>query len=150
MQEQTIHWRGPSLTRVPYDLYTDPATSQREQERIYRGATWNYLCLEAELPEAGSYRTTHVGDTPVVRLNRAVAVAEVSGPAAGLALLDGLELPGFHLLPATRADLLRRLGRTAEAESLRSRALQLYPGEPLLTGSAARSVATTLERKPSS
>ncbi|WP_290434255.1 PglL family O-oligosaccharyltransferase, partial [Aeromonas caviae] len=45
---------------------------------------------------------------------------------------------------------LKALGRTAEAESLRSRALQLYPGEPLLTGSAARSVATTLERKPSS
>ena len=38
---------------------------------------------------------------------------------------------------------LKALGRTAEAESLRSRALQLYPGEPLLTGSAARSVATT-------
>jgi RNA polymerase sigma-70 factor (ECF subfamily) len=55
--------------------------------------------------------------SPVVRLNRAVAVAEVDGPAAGLALLDGLDdrLPGFHLLPATRADLLRRLGRTAEA-----------------------------------
>ncbi|RYF69991.1 MAG: Rieske (2Fe-2S) protein, partial [Comamonadaceae bacterium] len=51
---------------MPYDLYTDPATAQQEQERIYRGATWNYLCLDAELPEAGSYRTTHVGDTPVV------------------------------------------------------------------------------------
>jgi len=66
MQEQTNHWRGPGLTRVPYDLYTDPAIAQQEQERIYRGATWNYLCLDEELPEAGSYRTTHVGDTPVV------------------------------------------------------------------------------------
>jgi RNA polymerase sigma-70 factor (ECF subfamily) len=55
--------------------------------------------------------------SPVVRLNRAVAVAEVEGPAAGLALLDGLDerLAGFHLLAATRADLLRRLGRDAEA-----------------------------------
>jgi RNA polymerase sigma-70 factor, ECF subfamily len=53
--------------------------------------------------------------SPVVRLNRAVAVAEVDGPAAGLALLADLELPGFHLLPATRADLLRRLGRVEEA-----------------------------------
>jgi RNA polymerase sigma-70 factor, ECF subfamily len=55
--------------------------------------------------------------SPVVRLNRAVAVAEVDGPAAGLALLADLDGPlaGFHLLPATRADLLRRLGRTAEA-----------------------------------
>jgi anthranilate 1,2-dioxygenase large subunit/terephthalate 1,2-dioxygenase oxygenase component alpha subunit len=66
MQEQRIHWRGPGLTRVPYDLYTDTATAQLEQENIYRGATWNYLCLEAELPQAGSYRTTHVGETPVV------------------------------------------------------------------------------------
>jgi RNA polymerase sigma-70 factor (ECF subfamily) len=53
--------------------------------------------------------------SPVVRLNRAVAVAEVDGPAAGLALLADLDLPGFHLLPATRADLLRRLGRTGAA-----------------------------------
>ncbi|HST63814.1 MAG TPA: sigma-70 family RNA polymerase sigma factor [Mycobacteriales bacterium] len=53
--------------------------------------------------------------SPVVRLNRAVAVAEVDGPAAGLALLADVELPGFHLLSATRADLLRRLGRVAEA-----------------------------------
>ena len=52
--------------------------------------------------------------SPVVRLNRAVAVAEASGPAAGLALLDGLVLPG-HRLPAARAELLARLGRDAEA-----------------------------------
>lgn len=52
--------------------------------------------------------------SPVVRLNRAVAVAEADGPAAGLALLDGLALPG-HRLPATRAELLARLGRHAEA-----------------------------------
>ena len=52
---------------------------------------------------------------PVVTLNRAVAAAMADGPAAGLALLDGVDLPGFHLLPATRADLLRRLGRVDEA-----------------------------------
>lgn len=52
--------------------------------------------------------------SPVVRLNRAVAVAEASGPAAGLAVLEGLVLPG-HRLPATRAELLVRLGRTDEA-----------------------------------
>ncbi|MEV4597874.1 RNA polymerase sigma factor [Amycolatopsis sp. NPDC049253] len=53
--------------------------------------------------------------TPVVALNRAVAVAEVHGPAAALAVVDELDLPGYHLLPATRADLLTRLGRIAEA-----------------------------------
>lgn len=66
MQEQKIHWRGPGLTRIPYDLYTDTAVTQQEQERIFRGATWNYLCLDAELPDPGSYRTTFVGETPVV------------------------------------------------------------------------------------
>lgn len=55
-----------------------------------------------------------LGDSPVVRLNRAVAVAEASGPAAGLDALDGLVLPG-HRLPATRAELLLRLGRDDEA-----------------------------------
>lgn len=55
--------------------------------------------------------------SPIVRLNRAVAVAEADGPEAGLALLDGLDalLPLGHRLPAIRAELLARLGRTAEA-----------------------------------
>jgi anthranilate 1,2-dioxygenase large subunit/terephthalate 1,2-dioxygenase oxygenase component alpha subunit len=66
MKEQTIQWHGPGLTRVPYEIYSDPATAQQEQERVFRGATWNYLCLDAELAEAGSYRTTFVGETPVV------------------------------------------------------------------------------------
>ena len=53
--------------------------------------------------------------SPVVALNRAVAVAEVEGPEAALALVDGLDLDGYHLFHAIRADLLRRLGRDAEA-----------------------------------
>ncbi|GII57683.1 RNA polymerase subunit sigma-24 [Planotetraspora thailandica] len=53
--------------------------------------------------------------TPVVALNRAVAVAEVHGPGAALHLVDGLDLGGYHLFHAIRADLLRRLGRHAEA-----------------------------------
>jgi RNA polymerase sigma-70 factor (ECF subfamily) len=53
--------------------------------------------------------------TPVVALNRAVAVAEVDGPDAGLELVDALELGAYHLFHAIRADLLRRLGRDAEA-----------------------------------
>ncbi|TME79494.1 MAG: RNA polymerase sigma factor [Chloroflexi bacterium] len=54
--------------------------------------------------------------SPVVALNRAVAVAEVEGPDAALTLLDGLELDRYHLFHAIRADLLRRLGRNADAE----------------------------------
>ena len=53
--------------------------------------------------------------SPVVALNRAVAVAEVEGPDAALTLIDGLELDGYHLFHAVRADLLRRLGRNAQA-----------------------------------
>jgi RNA polymerase sigma-70 factor (ECF subfamily) len=63
--------------------------------------------------------------TPVVALNRAVAVAEVHGPEAGLAALEGLDLPHHHVLPAVRADLLRRLGRDAEAVAAYDTALAL-------------------------
>jgi RNA polymerase sigma-70 factor (ECF subfamily) len=56
-----------------------------------------------------------VAPSPVVALHRAVAVAEVEGADAALALVDGLDLGGYHLFHAIRADLLRRLGRRAEA-----------------------------------
>jgi RNA polymerase sigma-70 factor, ECF subfamily len=56
-----------------------------------------------------------VAPGPVVALNRAVAVAEVEGPATALAIVDGLDLDGYHLFHAIRADLLRRLGRDADA-----------------------------------
>jgi RNA polymerase sigma-70 factor, ECF subfamily len=56
-----------------------------------------------------------IAPTPVVALNRAVAVAEVQGPDAALALVDSLDLDRYHLFHAIRADLLRRLGRNAEA-----------------------------------
>ncbi|MEV6166852.1 RNA polymerase sigma factor [Streptomyces sp. NPDC051954] len=58
---------------------------------------------------------TALAGTPVVALNRAVAVAEVSGPGAALALVDTLDLEHYHVFHAVRADLLRRLERTAEA-----------------------------------
>jgi RNA polymerase sigma-70 factor (ECF subfamily) len=67
--------------------------------------------------------------SPVIEVNRAVAVAMAGSPVDGLALLDDLEgrkeLEEFHLLPAARADLLRRLGRTAEAADAYRRSLQL-------------------------
>jgi RNA polymerase sigma-70 factor (ECF subfamily) len=68
---------------------------------------WQILELYDQLME--------VAGSPVVALNRAVAVAEVEGPEAALALVDGLDLDGYHLFHAIRADLLRRLGRDAEA-----------------------------------
>ncbi|WP_405578710.1 RNA polymerase sigma factor [Streptomyces sp. NBC_01190] len=70
---------------------------------------------------------------PVVELNRAVAVAMAEGPAAGLALVESLtatgELAGYHLLPATRADLLRRLGERDRAAAAYREAARLAPTE---------------------
>jgi RNA polymerase sigma-70 factor, ECF subfamily len=63
--------------------------------------------------------------TPVVALNRAVAVAEVDGPAEALVLVDGLDLAGYHLFHVARADLLERLGREAEAGQAYESALAL-------------------------
>jgi RNA polymerase sigma-70 factor (ECF subfamily) len=75
-----------------------------------------------------------VAPSPLVELNQAVAVAMVDGPAAGLALLDALtadrRLAGYHLLPAARGDLLRRLGRTAEAADAYQQALDLAGNGP--------------------
>ncbi|MEU5995058.1 RNA polymerase sigma factor [Spirillospora sp. NPDC047418] len=72
--------------------------------------------------------------SPVVELNRAVAVAMTDGIPVGLALVDDLaasgRLAGYHLLPATRADLLRRAGRTTEAGAAYKEALDLAPTEP--------------------
>jgi RNA polymerase sigma-70 factor (ECF subfamily) len=64
-------------------------------------------------------------DSPVVELNRAVAVAEADGPQAGLAIVDRLDLDDYRYLHATRGELLRRLGRTREARDAYSRALVL-------------------------
>jgi len=64
-------------------------------------------------------------DSPVVELNRAVAVAELEGPEAGLAIVDGLELDRYRYLHATRAELLRRLGRTTEARDALNGALAM-------------------------
>lgn len=71
--------------------------------------------------------------SPVVALNRAVAVAMVHGPAAALAEVDALErdprLAGYRYLPAVKADLLRRLGRAADAAAAYERAITLTANE---------------------
>jgi RNA polymerase sigma-70 factor (ECF subfamily) len=69
--------------------------------------------------------------SPVVALNRAVAVAEVDGPAAALAIVDDIELAGYYVLHSIRADLLARLGRTADAAAE-------YQAAARLTGSEAQ------------
>jgi RNA polymerase sigma-70 factor (ECF subfamily) len=71
-----------------------------------------------------------VTGSPVVELNRAIAVAEADGPEAGLALVDPLELDGYQYFHSTRAELLRRLGRTDEARAAFECALELARAEP--------------------
>jgi RNA polymerase sigma-70 factor, ECF subfamily len=68
-----------------------------------------------------------VAPTPVVALNRAIAIGEVQGPAAALALVDELDLDNYHPFHATRADLLRRLGRNSEAAAAYERAAAMAP-----------------------
>jgi RNA polymerase sigma-70 factor (ECF subfamily) len=75
-----------------------------------------------------------IAPSPVVALNRAVAVAQVRGPAAGLADVDALAgdpaMEGYRFFHAARADLLRKVGRTAEAVAAYDRALALGPNDP--------------------
>jgi RNA polymerase sigma-70 factor (ECF subfamily) len=75
-----------------------------------------------------------IDSSPVVELNRAVAIAMRDSPEAGLRLIDALvaagELAGYHLAHAARADLCRRLGKTAEARSSYEKALALTQQEP--------------------
>lgn len=96
---------------------------------------------QAARPEATDWRQIvqlydlleRVQPSPIVALNRAVAVAMADGPAAGLALLDQLaaagELDSYHLLHAARADLLRRLGRGGAAAQSYARALELVTND---------------------
>src|SRR5579871_232788 len=59
-------WPAEGGARAPYWAFSDPAIYQREQERIFRGPVWHYLGVEAEVPEPGCYKTTRVGDSPVI------------------------------------------------------------------------------------
>jgi RNA polymerase sigma-70 factor (ECF subfamily) len=87
----------------------------------------------------------HAMPSPVVALNRAVAVAMRDGPAAGLALIDlimaGGDLAAFHLAHAARADMLQRLGRIGAARDAYETALELAEQEPERRFIAARLAA---------
>src|ERR1700680_1006202 len=66
VQSAVRQWPAEGLTRVPYWVYSDRDVYAEEQERIFRGATWNFLCLEVELPGPNTYRISSLGDMPVV------------------------------------------------------------------------------------
>ncbi len=62
---QTHAW-PPGLTRVPFWVYQERDIARQEQARIFQGPVWNFLCLEVDIPNAGDFRTTFVGEMPVV------------------------------------------------------------------------------------
>jgi anthranilate 1,2-dioxygenase large subunit len=62
----TFVWPHEDTMRVPYQVYVDPDLYEREQQRLFQGPTWNFLVLEAEIPNAGDYKATFVGDAPIV------------------------------------------------------------------------------------
>jgi phenylpropionate dioxygenase-like ring-hydroxylating dioxygenase large terminal subunit len=68
-QTTTVGARGEwthGLTRVPFHVYQDPTLFQQEQQHVFEGPVWNYLCIEQDIPNPGDWRTTFVGRMPVV------------------------------------------------------------------------------------
>ncbi|HVA13920.1 MAG TPA: Rieske 2Fe-2S domain-containing protein, partial [Stellaceae bacterium] len=64
--EPLIAWPKEGPTRAPYRVMHDPDIYRAEMDRIFRGPTWHYLCLDAELPKPGDYRTSFIGEVPII------------------------------------------------------------------------------------
>jgi anthranilate 1,2-dioxygenase large subunit len=66
-ESSPIRWpQTEGVRRVPYRVFTDPAVYEREQERLFGGRSWNYVALDAELPNPGDFKATFIADTPVI------------------------------------------------------------------------------------
>ena len=127
--DQTLIAEGRAILRRCL-LHDQPGPYQLQAAiaAVHAGAT---TAEETDWPQIVSLydQLLAVAPTPVVALNRAVAIAEVQGPAVALALLDELELNTYYPFHATRADLLARLGRGSEAKDAYQRAAALAPTE---------------------
>lgn len=66
MDQHALTWPNDGNTRVPYRVFSDPEIYRTELERVFLGATWQFLALADELPQIGDYKTTFLGETPVV------------------------------------------------------------------------------------
>jgi RNA polymerase sigma-70 factor, ECF subfamily len=123
-QELRRGFESAALSEAPAGRYLLQAAIAAEHARTVDGGPPDWRAI-ARLYDA----LARLDRSPVGELNRAVAVSQADGPAAGLAILDDLtnrrELAGYRLLPAARADLLRRLGRTDEAAAEYGLALTL-------------------------
>jgi RNA polymerase sigma-70 factor, ECF subfamily len=125
-------WRQIAEARDLLDhALLDPALRARPTARGPYALQAAIASLQAETPLDWPQVAALYGEladrtgSDVVRLNRAVAIAEAGDPVAALAIVDGLDLPGYQYWHSTRAELLRRLGRTAEARAAYREALAL-------------------------
>jgi RNA polymerase sigma-70 factor (ECF subfamily) len=122
LAEQALREAGPGPYAVQAAIAALHAQARRPEETDWRQIAALYDLL------------LRLNPSPVVELNRAVAVAQAEGPEEGLRLLNRLEergaLSSYHLLPAARADLLKKLGRFEEAAEAYRRALALVANEP--------------------
>jgi RNA polymerase sigma-70 factor (ECF subfamily) len=120
--ESALRDGGPGFYALQAAIAALHAQAERSEETDWRQIAGLYGVLMRVRP------------SPVIELNRAAAVAMAEGPERGLAILDALEARGdlreYHLLPAARADLLRRLGRWSEAADAYRRALALVANAP--------------------
>jgi len=103
----------------PYQLQAAINAVHADAPTVEQTDWWQIVALYDQL--------LAVAPTPVVALNRAIAIGEVRGPAAALALVDDLDLDNYYPFHATRADLLRRLGRHTEAAAAYERAAAMAP-----------------------
>ncbi|MFZ1995688.1 MAG: sigma-70 family RNA polymerase sigma factor [Solirubrobacteraceae bacterium] len=111
-QAVALHGRGPYIIQAAIaDLYLQDPRDWTQIELLYQ-------------------RLEHITSSPVVTMNRAIAVAELQGPEAALALLAPLPLNDYRYYHSTRADLLRRLGRGDDAQAAYTRALDLTSPGP--------------------
>jgi RNA polymerase sigma-70 factor, ECF subfamily len=125
-------WRQLAEGRAVLDRALDPARAAGGPYVIQAAIASLQAEEQLDWPQIALLYTKLADRTgsPVVRLNRAVAVAEADGPAAALAIVDQLDLPDYQYWHSTRAELLRRLGRREEARAGFQRALDLARTEP--------------------
>lgn len=142
-------WRQHEITSAVERLQQTPPASGYIEELRLQGVIAACHALAPSFADtdwhtitAAYLRLEQQTGSPVVRLNRAIALSEVSGPMAGLALLKGLDerLPGHHRVAVARAELLRRGGRTEEARAAYREAIAWCP-----PGAEANHLQTRLE-----
>lgn len=116
---------------VEQTLRSGPASAYAVQAAIAALHAQARSMAETDWPKIASLygALARLHPSPVIELNRAVAIAMAEGYERGLALMDAIDLPGYYLLPAARADLLRRLGRMREAAIAYRAALALVTNE---------------------